>query len=325
MGQRHQARFDLGRDLRKTTRPGSLFQGKLQTSEYKAPPGPNDRRPARVQGCHDVFVFLAFACQKQNVGSFDFSCSSLSCSGHLKQPFVFRLAQFNYVFLGHHPLLPGWRSLAYFTCQNLFVEVLAIAVVFVVTRVTTAFGAESGAANQAIRQTFIFSALGLDAFALTTQSLVGYFYGAGELKIARRVVKLAIGWSMIMGIVLSTILWFGRDLVIRLMVPESAVALFLPAWLVLVLAQPINAITFMTDGAHWGTGDFRFMRNAMVLTTLIAVPFIFAAPAQSPNQVAYPWLVVLIWLALRGLLGIVRIWPGIGQARFQIQREVVHK
>ena len=125
MGQRHQDRFDLGRDLRKTTRPGSLFQGKLQTSEYKAPPGPNDRRPARVQGCHDVFVFLAFACQKQNVGSFDFSCSSLSCSGHLKQPFLFRLAQFNYVFLGHHPLLPGWRSLAYFTCQNLFVEVLA--------------------------------------------------------------------------------------------------------------------------------------------------------------------------------------------------------
>ena len=124
MGQRHQDRFDLGRDLRKTTRPGSLFQGKLQTSEYKAPPGPNDRRPARVQGCHDVFVFLAFACQKQNVGSFDFSCSSLSCSGHLKQPFLFRLAQFNYVFLGHHPLLLGWRSLAYFTCQNLFVEVL---------------------------------------------------------------------------------------------------------------------------------------------------------------------------------------------------------
>ena len=126
MGQRHQDRFDLGRDLRNTTRPGSLFQGKLQTSEYKAPPGPNDRRPARVQGCHDVFVFLAFACQKQNVGSFDFSCSSLSCSGHLKQPFLFRLAQFNYVFLGHHPLLPGWRSLAYFTCQNLFVEVLEV-------------------------------------------------------------------------------------------------------------------------------------------------------------------------------------------------------
>ncbi len=31
-----------------------------------------------------------------------------------------------------------------------------------------------------------------------------------------------------------------------------------------LLFQPINAFAFATDGIHWGTGDFRYLRNAML-------------------------------------------------------------
>jgi MATE family multidrug resistance protein len=44
-------------------------------------------------------------------------------------------------------------------------------------------------------------------------------------------------------------------------------ALFFPAWTAAALIQPIGALAFVTDGIHWGTGDFRYLRNVVVLAT----------------------------------------------------------
>ena len=55
------------------------------------------------------------------------------------------------------------------------------------TRVATQMGPEAGAAHQAIRQVWFFTALFVEAFATTAQSLVGYFYGSGSMEYARQV------------------------------------------------------------------------------------------------------------------------------------------
>ena len=44
------------------------------------------------------------------------------------------------------------------------------------------------------------------------------------------------------GIVLSAAMWLGQDLVVRLLLPPSAVDLFFSAWLLAVITQPINAL-----------------------------------------------------------------------------------
>jgi MATE family multidrug resistance protein len=51
----------------------------------------------------------------------------------------------------------------------------------VATRTATRLGPAEGAAHQAIRQVWIFTALFMDAWALSAQSLVGYFTGAARL------------------------------------------------------------------------------------------------------------------------------------------------
>ena len=70
-------------------------------------------------------------------------------------------------------------------------------------RAATRIDPETGAAHQVIRQVWIFTALFLDAYAAAAQSLVGYFFGAGRLALARRVAAIAALWSVGTGFALA--------------------------------------------------------------------------------------------------------------------------
>jgi len=176
-------------------------------------------------------------------------------------------------------------------------------------RAATRIGAESAAAHQAIRQFWIFTALFLDAFGITGQSLVAYFMGAGSRNTARRVAGVVCAWSVGVGVALALAMWLGQGVVIRLLVPASAVAVFIPAWLISALSQPINALSFATDGLHWGTGDFRFLRNVMLLSTGVGAAVLFLFGSETLTAV---WVVTFGWIILRATFGVLRIWPGIG-------------
>jgi MATE family multidrug resistance protein len=182
------------------------------------------------------------------------------------------------------------------------------------TRTATRIGAETGAAHQAVRQVWIFTALFLDAFALTGQSLVGYFIGARSLEQARRVAKVVCIWSLGCGVALGMGMWAGRNLVAELLAPAAAIAVFFPAWSVAALFQPLNALSFATDGIHWGTGDFRFLRNAVMVATTVGIGGLFLIDLDDPGALTWVWLVTGLWIFIRAFFGISRIWPGLGNS-----------
>ena len=184
------------------------------------------------------------------------------------------------------------------------------------TRAATRIGADAGAAHQAIRQVFLFTSLALDAYATTVQSLVGYFVGRDAFSWAKKVVWVGAKLSLWTGLVLGTLMWFGRGLVIDILVPATAVGIFIPAWAVSALSQPINAVAFLTDGAHWGTGDYRFLRNAMIAATLVGVTGVQIVNPSSSNALLWVWIVVTGWAATRAIFGWLRFSPGIGQSPF---------
>ncbi len=185
------------------------------------------------------------------------------------------------------------------------------------TRVANNLGADVGAAHQVIRQVWVFTALALDAFASTVQSLVGFFIGKDSISLAKRVVRVANGWSIGTGIVLGILMWAGRDLVIKILVPASSVTVFLSAWLISSLSQPINSIAFLTDGTHWGTGDFRYLRNAMLIASGIGIIGLWVLETWGNPTLLWVWVIIAIWNVFRALLGWIRIWPGIGQSIFK--------
>ncbi|NDV21729.1 MATE family efflux transporter [Desulfovibrio sp. JC022] len=181
------------------------------------------------------------------------------------------------------------------------------------TRFATKAGAESGAAHQAIRQFFVFLALFLDAFAISGQSLVGYFVGRADRVTARKVAALVCKWSFATGVVLTIGMYLGQQPVVWLLVPEESAMVFGPAWLAVTFLQPINALSFATDGIHLGTGDYRYLRNAMLIAVLTSVGLLYVVDWFHPQHMLFwIWVVAGIWTSLRALLGMIRIWPGIG-------------
>jgi MATE family multidrug resistance protein len=169
---------------------------------------------------------------------------------------------------------------------------LLLLFLLIATRSATQAGAPAGAAHQVIRVFWFFTALVLDAYAASAQSLIGYFVGAGDMPRARRVAAVACQWGLASGVVLALAM-LGLRSAVAAGIPAPARELFVTAWCIAALAQPLSALSFVTDGIHWGTA-------------LISLD-----PHQS-GALEQIWLVTTGWLAIRTVFGLVRVWPGFG-------------
>jgi MATE family multidrug resistance protein len=205
--------------------------------------------------------------------------------------------------------------------RDLFLRTgLLLAFILLASRAANHIGVEAGAAHQAVRQVWVFTALFLDAYAATAQSLVGYFLGADRRDLARRVSAVATLWSLATGAALTLGMLIGERATELLLVPESARAVFGAAWLVAALSQPLNAISFATDGILWGARDYRYLRNAMVVSTGLGSLLLFRMELAAPGALAHIWIVAGIWITIRAVFGIARIWPGIGHSPLRAER-----
>jgi MATE family multidrug resistance protein len=186
------------------------------------------------------------------------------------------------------------------------------------TRSANNLGADAGAAHQIVRQMWVFTALALDAFAATVQSLVGYFVGQKSSESALKVSRIGLMWSLGTGVLLGGLMWVGREWVVQVMVPDASLQLFLGAWLISSLSQPINAVSFLTDGVHWGTGDFAYLRNAMIIASGAGIAGLWLLERTGYSTMIWIWILISAWNFLRGLFGFLRIWPGIGKSPLRV-------
>ncbi len=204
--------------------------------------------------------------------------------------------------------------------SNLFLRTALVNIFLLyTTRAANQISADAGAAHQVIRQVYMFTALAMDAFASTVQSLVGYFYGQGLVIWAKQVARTGLWWSLGTGAALGALMWLGRGLVSDLLVPAASLAIFMPAWAVSAASQPFNSLAFLTDGAHLGTGDYRFLRNAMLAATVMGVAAIWGAEYLAASSLVWIWVATALWVIVRGAFGILRIWPGIGKSDFRLR------
>lgn len=188
---------------------------------------------------------------------------------------------------------------------------LLTAFLLLCTRTATRISDDAGAAHQAIRQVWLLTALVLDAFAAAAQSLIGFFLGAARVAVARRVAAVACAWSGGTGVVLTAAMLAATDAVEAAFVPEGASAAFRGAWWIAAAFQPLNALSFATDGIHWGASDYRFLRNAMLASTGTGVAGLVLF---EPSELSGVWFVTGAWIAVRAAFGVARVWPGIGRA-----------
>ena len=178
------------------------------------------------------------------------------------------------------------------------------------TRTATRIGADAGAVHHAIRQIWMLAALLLDSFAITAQSLVSYFIGAGDLGQARRVAKVACQWALVSGVLLLVTMLIGSDIVNAILVPTSAQSAFWSPWVIAAMSQPVNALSFATDGIHWGTGDYGFLRNVMIVSTMVGLAGLQGLELLGQSSLSGIWILMTMWVAIRAVFGVMRVWPG---------------
>lgn len=186
------------------------------------------------------------------------------------------------------------------------------------TRMATLLGANVGAAHQAVRQVWVFTNLFLDASAITAQSVVGFFFGSGQRWQARQVARFVTMQSLLVGTLLMGAMLTGSSGAAVLFVPPSGLDYFYPAWTIAAMLQPIAAMAFITDGIHWGTGDFPFLRNGVLVATVFAAAVLWLMHLTSTTTLEYIWVTIGAWIAIRACLGILRIWPGIRNSPLQL-------
>ena len=218
--------------------------------------------------------------------------------------------------LGRPARLDWSRAPALFSVgRDLFVRAATLNLFLLIgTRTANNIGAEAGAVHQVIRSSWMFAALFLDAFALSGQSLTAYFLGSGDIAAARRVAAVVCQWSAGTGAALGLGMVALEPWMLRLFVPTEAAAQFAAPWRISAASQPVNGLSFGTDGIHWGTGDFRYLRNAVVLATAIGVAGLLLVDEAGAHALSYVWLAAVAWVAARAALGVARIWPGIWDA-----------
>lgn len=199
--------------------------------------------------------------------------------------------------------------------RDLFLRTgLLLLFLLLTTRAATRIGADAGAAHQVIRQFWLLTALALDAFAAAAQSLVGSFLGAGRPDGARRAAAVGVQWSVGAGIAIAAGMLAAEPLASALLASAGAAGLLQQSWWIAAVAQPLNAVSFATDGIHWGTRDYRYLRNVMGLASAAGAALLLGLEAREAASLVAIWWIMALWIAVRAGLGLLRIWPGIGRA-----------
>ncbi|MCF3643163.1 MATE family efflux transporter [Rhizobium sp. TRM95111] len=168
------------------------------------------------------------------------------------------------------------------------------------TRIGTALGPLSLAANAVLMNMFLVAGYYLDGLANAAEQLVGRAFGAGYRPAFDRAVKLTFGWSL--GLALATTLFFlvfGEAIVgLLTTVPEirAEAARYVP-WAALTALT--GALAFQMDGVYIGATWSAAMRNMMLAAFagyLVALALL--VPFLANHGL---WIALNLFLLMRGV------------------------
>jgi MATE family multidrug resistance protein len=182
----------------------------------------------------------------------------------------------------------------------------------------TSQGARAGdvtlAANAVLYNLFMVGAFFLDGFATAAEQLCGQALGSRDEAGFRRAVALAVGWSVVVGVAVSAVLFAGGVWFIDLSTTNTAVRAAARQYLLLAALTPLaGAVAFAFDGIYIGATWTAAMRNLMLLALAL---FLAAFWALGPQGNTGLWLALLVFMLVRGL-GQALAYPTLARRAFR--------
>ncbi len=205
------------------------------------------------------------------------------------------------------PLLARWQSWRPMLSVNrdIFIRSLALqGVFFLITVQGARMGEETVAANALLLNGLLLTAYALDGLAHAVEALCGHAIGAGDRPALRRSLVIAGGWSLIASVGFAVLFLLGGHLFIQMQTDIPGVRETAFEYLPYLALLPLIAVwSYLLDGLFIGATRAREMRDAMLLSVVIALPFAWLASGLGNHGL---WLAFLLFMGLRGVtLGVM--------------------
>lgn len=205
------------------------------------------------------------------------------------------------------PLLARWQSWRPMLSVNrdIFIRSLALqGVFFLITVQGARMGEETVAANALLLNGLLLTAYALDGLAHAVEALCGHAIGAGDRPALRRSLVIAGGWSLIASVGFAVVFLLGGHLFIQMQTDIPGVRETAFEYLPYLALLPLIAVwSYLLDGLFIGATRAREMRDAMLLSVVIALPFAWLASGLGNHGL---WLAFLLFMGLRGVtLGVM--------------------
>jgi MATE family multidrug resistance protein len=193
----------------------------------------------------------------------------------------------------------AWRPLLAVN-RDIFLRSLALQLVFLLITVQGArLGEATVAANALLLNGLLLTAYALDGLAHAVEALCGHAIGARDGQTLRRSLVVACGWSLITSLGFAGVFLVGGHLFIDLQTDIASVRAAAYPYLPYLAVLPLIAVwSYLLDGLFIGATRAREMRNAMLLSVLIALPLAWAMRGFGNHGL---WLAFLGFMALRAV------------------------
>ena len=151
---------------------------------------------------------------------------------------------------------------------NIFIRTILLTFSFLwFTYLGTQIGENYVAANAILINLVFLSAFILDAYAFSTEGMVGYSLGKKDLKLFNTIVKNSFILSSLTGLFISIIYFFINQYVINLMSDIEEIRKLSASYVIwLILIPFIASFCYQFDGIFIGTSQTKELRNAMIFS-----------------------------------------------------------
>jgi MATE family multidrug resistance protein len=156
------------------------------------------------------------------------------------------------------------------------------------------------AANTILLNLIMLSAFILDAYAFSTEGLVGYSIGSKNKKLLKEIIKNSFILSSATGLIISFGYFLGKNKFIELMTDLESIKVICLSYSVWIVIIPfISSFCYQFDGIFVGASKTKELRNAMIISVSIYLLTAFFLVNFFGNLGL--WIALSIFFFLRGL------------------------
>ena len=184
---------------------------------------------------------------------------------------------------------------------NIFIRTILLTFSFLwFTFLGTNIGEEYVAANTILINLVFLSAFILDAYAFSTEGMVGYSLGKNNLSLFKKILKNSFILSSITGFVISIIYFLFNDFAINLMSDIEEVKKLSSSFIIWLIILPfIASFCYQFDGIFIGASQTQELRNAMIFSVFFYLVISIVLTKYYSNTGV--WISLCLFMILRAL------------------------